>query len=588
MSIVALKSLVLIGFSEQKEAVYEALQELGCLHLVSLDSASGGVSNVALGDATIEAWQLLKRWHIDGTRPASVGQLSLMEVQERALELEQRMERLNDELELVEARIKEVEPWGDFEFSSLESMGGLSLWFYLIPHHRVSELSDLDWVWQEVGKDHRHCYVVVIARDEPLGFESERQHLGKDSLSTLRGRKAEVEDALSHAQIEGAELARELPRFVEHIMQLQDVGERSRAVQMGYEGAGMFAVKAWVPGEKVETVQEVADGYQLARVVEDVRDDEQPPTLFENPASTQVGESLISFYMTPSYRLWDPSFVVLYSFTLFFAMIMSDAGYGVVMAVLLGVFWKRIESANVKHLCLLLTISTLVWGVLVGSYFGIEPDGGSLFGMLHVLDMQDMDGMMALSIVIGAVHIMLANAIDAWRLRRSAAAWAPLGWIVVLFNALMIYLGGSHEGLKTAGGVGIVTGLVMIVIFTGAGQGHGVMKQLGTGAMALTKLSEAFGNVLSYLRLFALGVASAALAGAFNDLASQANASVKGLGFLLAIVILLVGHTLNFILAIMSGFIHGLRLNLIEFFNWSVGEEGYAFRAFKKKNKPTN
>ena len=110
-------------------------------------------------------------------------------------------------------------------------------------------------------------------------------------------------------------------------------------------------------------------------------------------------------------------------------------------------------------------------------------------------------------------------------------------------------------------------------------------KRLLKGLGGLTGLSNAFGDALSYLRLFALGLASASLAGTFNDMAGQAKEALPGIGILFALLIALLGHTLNFVLALSSGFIHGLRLNFIEFFRWSVSEEGHPFNAFARKEK---
>jgi len=101
----------------------------------------------------------------------------------------------------------------------------------------------------------------------------------------------------------------------------------------------------------------------------------------------------------------------------------------------------------------------------------------------------------------------------------------------------------------------------------------------------LTSVTKAFGDVLSYLRLFALGLASASLAMTFNELAAQIRGSGGVAGPYLSIGLLLLGHTLNFALILMSAVVHGLRLNLIEFYNWSVTEEGYPFRAFHKRSR---
>jgi len=105
------------------------------------------------------------------------------------------------------------------------------------------------------------------------------------------------------------------------------------------------------------------------------------------------------------------------------------------------------------------------------------------------------------------------------------------------------------------------------------------------GLRALTDVTKAFGDVLSYLRLFALGLASAALALTFNDLANQAARAYPGPGLLLALLILLIGHGLNLVLSLMSGVVHGLRLNYIELYNWGLSEEGYPFKAFARREE---
>lgn len=109
------------------------------------------------------------------------------------------------------------------------------------------------------------------------------------------------------------------------------------------------------------------------------------------------------------------------------------------------------------------------------------------------------------------------------------------------------------------------------------------MLRLLGGIHALTHATKALGDVLSYLRLFALGLASSSLAVTFNQLSSDVMQAMPGVGILLGLLILLLGHVLNLALAVMSGVVHGLRLNFIEFYNWGLSDEGYPFRAFKKK-----
>jgi V/A-type H+-transporting ATPase subunit I len=111
-----------------------------------------------------------------------------------------------------------------------------------------------------------------------------------------------------------------------------------------------------------------------------------------------------------------------------------------------------------------------------------------------------------------------------------------------------------------------------------------LLGRLVDGLKGLTELSKAFGDVLSYLRLFALGLASIKLAEAFNDLAGKSLA-FKGVGILLAFVVLLIGHGINLIMGIMGGIVHGLRLNVIEFFNWGLRDEGEQYQVFAVKER---
>ena len=131
-----------------------------------------------------------------------------------------------------------------------------------------------------------------------------------------------------------------------------------------------------------------------------------------------------------------------------------------------------------------------------------------------------------------------------------------------------------------------ILGLGLVLFFSGRRRIDSIKSlfmRLLEGLMSLTNATKMFGDVLSYLRLFALGLASSSLAVTFNQLAVDVRDGLPGIGMLLGILVLLLGHLINLALGIVSGFVHGLRLNFIEFFSWGVPEEGYPFRAFAKK-----
>jgi V/A-type H+-transporting ATPase subunit I len=354
-------------------------------------------------------------------------------------------------------------------------------------------------------------------------------------------------------------------------------------------------VQGWMPRQELKRLDAFAEQQGLAFLAEPPQADEEPPTLMDNPPNLSGGEDLVSFYQTPGYRNWDPSIVVFFSFALFFAMILADAGYTVILALILAYFWKQMgQSAAGRHFRILGVVvlaASLVYGILVGSYFGIEPAEGSWLASFKLLSVNDVNTMMKLSISIGCLHVGLANAIVAYRAGNLTGSAQPLGWIVAICGGLTLYLSSGEDIFWHNLGLGLLVGGFFLVFLGGflSSQQKLPWRLLG-GFSSLTGISGLFGDILSYLRLFALGLASASLALTFNTMAKQVVESAGGTAeveYLFAFVILLLGHSINLALAIVSGFVHGLRLNFIEFFKWGLSDEGYPFQAFAKKEIET-
>jgi len=195
-----------------------------------------------------------------------------------------------------------------------------------------------------------------------------------------------------------------------------------------------------------------------------------------------------------------------------------------------------------------------------------------------------------ISIGIGVVQVGCANLLVAWQRRNSLTALSSVGWSCIVFGGLCAGLGRNYAlpHLFNSGVVALGLGGLLVLLFSSKHALTLAPKQLVgrfvDGLKELAELSKAFGDVLSYLRLFALGLAGIKLAEVFNNLAASAFA-LKGIWLILGISILLIGHTINFAMGILNGFVHGLRLNVIEFFNWSLHDEGMPFEAFTKKTQ---
>ncbi len=270
---------------------------------------------------------------------------------------------------------------------------------------------------------------------------------------------------------------------------------------------------------------------------------------------------------------------------MFFAMILSDAGYSLLLMALVVLYWNKLSHNETRRRArsLLLAIGgfSTVYGVLVGSYFGINPESNSVADHLRLLDLNQYDQMIELSITIGALHLLIANFMNVVHGRRFTAKVPALGWCTLIAGGWLYWQQQPDWGTAL-----MIAGVGMILFFSSdasLSSPMSALKRLGMGLVGLTGASKAFGDVMSYMRLFALGLASSSLAITFNELAQQAQEASPGMGLVFSALIILLGHCLNIVLAIVSGVIHGLRLNYIEFFNWALSDEGYPFVPFRKK-----
>lgn len=595
MSIQALKRLSLVGTLDQKTELLDQLQTLGCMHLTPLTpvEAPPELMSAEFAEEARRAIRYLVAVP-DKRRQVRINpQFDMTSTVRSVLTNQHRLREVTDRRDALRERIRVLEPWGDFVLPDLDDLAGQRLWFYILPQRERARLNDLQLPWHVVHKDNRSFWLVLISKEEPAAelLPVPRVRTGSRSLSELR-------ELLEDAEIERDEvLARRhtLTRWIhlmsQHMTNTEDRASLLHAQSHTLDVDGMFAVEGWVAADRVAEVEALAKQFEMALLLRDPRPDENPPTLLDNPHNVAAGEDLVAFYQVPSYWAWDPSRVLFFSFALFFSMILSDAGYALVLGTLLVLGWRRMgrseSGERMRTLASVLVGGSLIWGVLVGSYFGFAPPPGTLLGSLYVFDVHDFTTMMRISVGIGVLHLVLANVQMLLNQGLNRVGRVALGWIVAMLSGFSLWLAGdSHPQMARLATLVLGASLVGILLFASErplDSPKAFALRLLDGFTDLTGITKVFGDVLSYLRLFALGLASASLALTFNNLATQVRSEVEGLGLLLAILILVVGHVLNLALGVMSGVVHGLRLNFIEFYNWALSGEGYPFRAFRKK-----
>jgi V/A-type H+-transporting ATPase subunit I len=593
MSIVPLVKVTLYGLAAEKDAVLDGLQRLGCLHLNDLHRGEAEAVDLTprRSDAR-EAWQYLHDSPVHRRALRHGEKVDCEALVREVLDVRDRSRALAEERDQLRKWIVDLEPWGDFALPDWAQEGDLRFWFYIVPLYQMERMTAVELPWSVVARDHRFAYVVVMASDQPTGMPAPPVELEPRSLSKLRQRLEQVERELEEFDYRRIGLTLYADVLSATLDEADDRAARQKAARLVLEEDHLFAVQGWAPAARTAALRQFGADHGLAVTITPPGPQDKPPTLLANPSALRGGEDLVTFYMTPSYNMWDPSKAVLFAFALFFAMIIADAGYGVLLGVILWAMWKRMGATasgrGLRGVMLTVVIFTIVYGVLLGSYCGVEPAQGSWLGALHILHANDQSMMMWLSIGIGAVHLAGANLVTAWRRRHALHALSGLGWAAIILGGFGVGVGKSYAlaALSTLGWIGLVLGGLLVLLFHSERpfslEPKQLLGRLVDGLKGLLELSKAFGDVLSYLRLFALGLAAVKLAEVFNHLAA-ASFEAKGLGVLLGVLILLVGHAINFAMGIMGGVVHSLRLNLIEFFNWSLPEEGQRFEALTKK-----
>lgn len=597
MAIAKLKKIVILGETKAKQRILKTLQTSSLLHLIPLKHNKENKISLTY-ERLKEALSYLN----------SSPHKRRLQTPSKSFEVENVIDQILinkrsridtvDKIELLKARIKDVMPWGDFEYPELSQLDGFRLWFYTVPLTKQADLDAVKLPWKILGKDHKQYYLVVVSKTEPSELEIPfaRVHVGSKSLSTLKIELAETFVELEDLNAERESLTRWIRPLTHSLDETINLTRLAHASGLTLDSDECFALSAWIPESDIDELEKFRQITPFAYLCKDPDESDNPPTLLRNNDLFAGGETAVSFFQLPGYRSWDPSLVLFFSFSLFFAIILADAGYAIILGILLAIKWKNMSTSKngkrLRNLFSAIIAASVVYGVMIGSYFGIELSEESFLAYLKILDLNDFRSMMKLSIGIGAIHLVIANACACWQHRNSLVILSNIGWITIISASYFLWIGYlenpqildiNHLLVRA-----LIFGLILVVLFSTKREIRS-FKSLSLkgfdGVLALYSITKAFGDVLSYMRLFALGLSSASLAVTFNQLAITASESVPAGGFILFTLIILFGHILNFILAIMSGVIHGLRLNLLEFYSWSIEGEGYPFDAFKRNDK---
>jgi V/A-type H+-transporting ATPase subunit I len=584
--IVKVKKVIFVGLQEEKERFIARLQETGVTH-VALPMEAVEPNEVARElQKVTEIRKFLSRFGKKTAAPKLVADYSA--VCSRREELGQRETRLLSEISVLKKEREILEPWGDFDPQdiALFRSKGLEVRFYRVPRKAFETLS-LEPALCHVTRQTEGEVAFVAIASSPFDLGIVEEKLPAKSLSQI-GREIEgKQQELDRIKEEYRILGEKVQALMEAEARLKDDYEYRR-VLLNTDVAldnRLFVLTCWSPVPEDELMKRIGDGFTLGHFSEDPEQGERVPVLLSNKRVFNSGEDLVQVYSQPNYNDFDPSGVVLYCFAVFYGMIIGDAGYGLVSLALTAFLHWKVKSTNplwirFRRLCYLLSFSVLFFGIISASYFGIFLRPDNPLNKLLLLDLNTKEGqnqVMLISVIMGMTHLSIALAIKFYRTRDLPT----LGWIIVIWSGYFLLNSKMGKGEPNPVAMYIaIAGLALVVLFTSNSRNPILRILIGlNGALGAVQL---LADCLSYMRLFALGLATMYMCQTFNMLAEMPYKGLPYIGFIPAVLILVFGHAINLLLGVMGGVVHGLRLNFLEWYRWCFEGDGLPFKPFRK------
>lgn len=625
------KKYAFIGLMSQKDAFFEKAQQSGFIEFIPASKTKKARLPKAL-EVYVQALKILR--HQDECEQESVGGAKVLA--NRVVELKHLLAALDDEERSLSSEIARVRIFGDFDLSEIEhSKLNRHIQFFTRKQSKRNLNGELPEDLIYIGTEFDLDYFVSVSKEQvqipdmiemqierPLGALQSR--LREVTLERKRFQKELKSLAANKALIE-AEFIDELNVYNLEFAQNETAPELEEM---------LFVAECWIPTIKLAAVHTLMKDFSVHCEPLPIHKDDHVPTYLDNKGFSRIGEDLVEIYDVPSASDKDPSPWVYWAFILFFSIIVADAGYGMLylaLALFLRHKFKHLKGSGKRFLTLVMSIAIgcVAWGALTASFFGmhLRPDNPvshySMIGYLsrakaeyHMSHKDDVyqfwvdkyplltratsgaefinnatenkDGqlrfpideefadniLMELALLIGTIHICLSL------LRYGLRSWANFGWIAFMIGAylflpsmlnatsLVNFLNLVSKPTATTFGLQLLTVGVSFSVIIAFIQ----LRLKGLGEIA--NIIQIFADTLSYLRLYALGLAGMMMAATFNGIAKDA-------GLFMGILILVAGHALNITMGAIGGIIHGLRLNFLEWYHYSFDGGGRFFKPLK-------
>ena len=582
--IVAMKRLTLICLSSQREDTLRKLQDMGVVHLNSIkppDSRALETSrhHLAYIKRALETMPRKSTVPPSGV-PADV-------VVSLVWTLLQDKKDLEDALVELRTERLRIEPFGDFDPGMIKSLAGKDIFIKLFAVSTGTAVTAPEGtVLVEVNRTKTTSYMALFARKD-VSLAVPEFRLPDRSLKDIEEQIAEYEGRLKECLDGLAQHAGDHATVSSLRDQLEDTVHFLEARDGMGSAAPVAYLRGFIPAEKSNAIIEATRREGWGVMVDDPAPDDDAPTLIRNPRWVRPIEAVMrAINVLPGYAEVDMSVIFLFFFSLFFAILVGDAGYGLIFLVGTQLARRKFRTAPAEpfNLLTLTSVCTIIWGVITGSYFG-AANIPAVLENLRIPWLLSQENFMSMCFLIGAIHITVAHLWNIIRMFPSPLVLAQAGWIAMTwtmyFIAHMLVLGKTMP--PWVGGMALAGGAMILIFMTPPSK---FKEEWFNHVMFPLNLVSNFVDVVSYIRLFAVGFASLAVAQSFNAMALSGGISGPVSGFIAALILFL-GHTLNIVLGVMGVLVHGVRLNTLEFSSHlGVQWTGHAYAPFARKHKP--
>ncbi|MBN2040837.1 MAG: V-type ATP synthase subunit I [Spirochaetes bacterium] len=599
--IVKMKKTSLVVLDSDVEESMERLRDAGIMHLDLTGDENERISALLEKKSILEkAVSVLPESEKSDKKLSGNDLEHNLELAHKIQDLITRQSACKDEISQLDRDINKILPWGDFSFSEIDTLKekGLTIKLLELNDDQFNNLPDnLDTFVINRTKVLIRTAVVLTKKIEADNIPYDEVLLPAQSLT-------ELQQQLKNKTAERESIKKELEKlkiykkdFEHAIEEIDTYLEFEYAVNTMTSEGKVSYLTGFIPERETGKIKSLASKNGWGLMITDPAEDDNIPTLVENPKWVKAISPVFNLLGTiPGYKEFDISIWFLVFFSFFWAMIIGDAGYGLLFLIFTIIGRLKFRKASFEPFLLLsiTSIATIIWGAITGTWFGVESfaQHKALSWMVipAISSFAPADAgadkvIMNLCFIIGTVHLSVAHLLNFIRLLPSLKAVAEIGRLSFIWSLFMLIRNLVLKIEMPSFAIWMLAGgLALVILF--CEQNGNFIKGIKDGFSSLILIAinsvSFFSDVVSYVRLFAVGLATVEVAKSFNAMAASLGSGVAAV--IGSALILFFGHGLNIILGCMSLIVHGVRLNMLEFSgHLSMEWSGFAFKPFKKR-----